>query len=244
MNRPKNITKQDWNLLKQKYSNLDDIVNRINDGYPIQYLIGNVDFYGYLIKVNPSVLIPRFETESLVEKTISYLKELDLNNASVLDIGTGSGSISIALKKEINTLEITAIDKSRKAIRTAKKNSKLNKVKINYICKDVFKFNLVNNYDCIISNPPYLTYGDDVSENTKYEPKDALYVKNEPLEYYKQIFKIAKERLNKKSLIALEIDENEGKNLKRLAKEFFPKSKIILEKDLANKDRFLFVINE
>jgi len=244
MNRPKNISKLDWQLLEQKYNNLEDIVERINNGYPIQYLIGNVDFYGNLIKVNPNVLIPRFETETLVEKTISYLKNLKLENASLLDIGTGSGCISIALKKKIETLEVTAIDTSFKALQLAKKNTKLNKVKINFIRKDIFKFNLVNNYDCIISNPPYLTIGDDVDEKTKYEPQQALYVKYEPLEYYDQIFKVAQKHLNKKGLIALEIDEAQGKNLKKLVKEYYPKAKIKLEKDLVGKDRYMFIITE
>ena len=244
MNRPKNITKTDWQLLKEKYSNLEDIVKRINDGYPIQYLIGNVNFYGYNIKVNPSVLIPRFETESLVQKTLGYIKDFNLENASLLDIGTGSGCIAIALKKEIETLEVTGIDKSIKALWVANKNAKLNKVQINFILKNVFKFNLVNNYDVIISNPPYLSIGDDVAESINYEPKNALYVKNNPLEFYEQIFIVAKKCLNKKSLIALEIDENEGKNMKKLAKSYFPKAKIKLEKDLVNKDRYIFVINE
>ena len=114
--KPDCVSKKDWLLLTRKYKNIDQVANKINNGYPIQYLIGDVSFYGYIIKVNPSVLIPRFETEGLVEKTLRYIKELNLNEASVLDIGTGSGCISIALKKEISTLEITAIDDSYKAL--------------------------------------------------------------------------------------------------------------------------------
>lgn len=244
MNRPKNISKKDWELLKNKYSNLEDILDKINKGYPIQYLIGNVEFYGYLLKVNPSVLIPRFETEGLVEKTIDYIKKMDFYNASVLDIGTGSGCISIAIKKEIPTLEITAIDKSKLAIRTAKINGKLNKVDINFISKDLFKFNLINNYDVIVSNPPYITPGDKVSEAIKFEPYNAIYVEGNPLKYYEEIFKIGLKVLNKKFLIALEIDEDQGNNLKKLAKKYYPKTKIIVDKDLAGKDRYMFIINE
>ena len=130
-----------YQLLQKKYRNLEPIVNKINNNYPIQYLIGNVDFYGYTIKVNEDVLIPRFETETLVEKTIDLINKLKLEKASVLDVGTGSGCISIALKCEIPTLEITAIDKSRKALNIARKNAKFNKVKINFICKDLFTTN-------------------------------------------------------------------------------------------------------
>ena len=244
MKRPKNITKQDWILLENKYINLEPIVEKINNGYPVQYLIGNVDFYGYKILVNPRVLIPRFETETLVEKTIKHIKDLKLNKASLLEIGTGSGCISIALKKEIKSLEITAMDKSRKALKVAKKNGKLNKVNINFIKKDLFNYNLINKYDVIVSNPPYITKGDKVSINTKYEPEMAIYVNNDPLEFYKKIFEIGLTSLNPKSLIALEIDENEGPNLKKLAKEYYPKAKILLNKDLAGKDRYLFIINE
>ena len=244
MNKPKNISKNDWNLLQNKYTNLDDVIEKINSGYPVQYLIGNVDFYGYLIKVNPNVLIPRFETEGLVEKTLDYIKKLNLDNSSLLEIGTGSGCISIALKKENESLEITAIDISRQALTVAKKNAKLNKVDINFICKDLFKFNLVNNYDVIVSNPPYISPGDNVSDNTKYEPYNAIYVEGDPLKYYEEIFKIGTKVLNKKNLIALEIDEEQGNSLKKLAKTYFKNAKIEVDKDLAGKVRYIFIINE
>lgn len=242
--KPDSVSKRDWELLKRKYKNIIPIINKIEEGYPIQYLIGDVSFYGYIIKVNSSVLIPRFETEGLVEKTLKYIRELNLENSSVLDIGTGSGCISIALKKEISSLEITAIDNSYKAIMTAKRNAKYNKASINFIYKNVFKFNIINKYDVIISNPPYISPGDNVSKETKFEPKKAIYVEGDPLKYYKQILEVSHKCLNPKSLIAFEIDELQGKNLKKLAKEYYPKSKIILEKDLANKDRYLFIINE
>ena len=244
MNRPKNISKKDFQLLQNKYHNMEDIIKKINEGYPIQYLIGNVDFYGYLIKVNPNVLIPRFETEGLVEKTIEYIKKLNLRESSLLEIGTGSGCISIALKKEIETLEITAIDISRKALTVAKRNARFNKADINFIWKDVFKYNLVNKYDIIISNPPYISIGDNVSEAIKYEPHNAIYVEGNPLKYYEEIFKIGNKSLNNKFLIALEVDEEQGDNLKELAKKYYPKSQIIIDKDLAGKIRYMFIINE
>lgn len=244
MNKPKYISKNDWNLLEKKFKNLEPIIKKINHGYPIQYLIGNVDFYGYQINVNPNVLIPRFETEGLVQKTLDIIKKMNFENASVLDIGTGSGCISIVLKKEIDSLEITAIDISFKALWTAKRNARLNGVKINFIRKDLFKYNLINNYDVIISNPPYIKYGSDVDDRIKYEPHNAIYVDGNPLKYYEKIFKVAINHLNKKNFIALEIDEDEGKHLKELARCYFPKANILIEKDLADKDRYLFIINE
>ena len=238
------ISKRDLQLLQRKYNNLDAVLQKVDDNYPIQYLIGNVDFYGYDIEVNPCVLIPRFETESLIYKTLEYIKKLDLREGSVLEVGTGSGCISIALKGEIDTLEITAIDISRKALLIARKNARRNNVDITFICKDLFKFDLINSYDILVSNPPYISPGDSVSDNTKFEPFHAIYVEGNPLKYYDELLKISLKCLNKKNLIAFEIDENQGKNMLNLAKKYYPKGKIILDQDLAGKDRFLFIINE
>lgn len=242
MKRPSNINLSDWQLLQKKYRNLEPIVNKINNHYPIQYLIGNVDFYGYTIKVNENVLIPRFETETLVEKTLNLIKKLNLENSSLLDIGTGSGCISVALKCEMPSLEITAIDKSRKALMLARKNAKFNRVKINFICKDLFKYNLVNDYDIIVSNPPYIEENSDVSPEVKYEPREAIFVSNDnPLIYYEEVLKVALKALNKKHLIAFEIDEDHADDLKKLVKKYFKSDKIRIEKDLSDKDRYMFI---
>lgn len=239
-----NLNEKDLKLLKEKYVDIEPVINKIKNNYPIQYLIGNVDFYGKKIFVNKNVLIPRFETETLVEKTLHYINKLNLNKGSLLEIGTGSGCISIIIKSEIPNVEITAIDISRKALSLAKKNAKINKVKINFIQKDLFKFNLINNYDVLISNPPYIKLGDEIDPKTKYEPKIAIYADETGLIYYKKIFKIGKEFLYKKFLIALEIEESLGQELKTIAKEYFPNSKIKIEKDLAGKDRYLFIYSE
>jgi release factor glutamine methyltransferase len=241
MKRPNNIVPNDWRLLEQKYKNLDNIINKVNKNYPVQYLIGYVDFFGYRINVNENVLIPRYETETLVEKAIKRIDILNLTKASVLEIGTGSGCISVALKNELKSLEITAIDISHKAINVAKKNAKINKCKINFVCQDMFKYKLINNYDVLISNPPYIKDSDVIDESTKYEPKIAIYGGKDGLKYYDQIFKIATKSLNKKHLIALEIDEDAASELKKLAKNYFPNDNIKIEKDLANKDRFIFI---
>lgn len=238
------LNEKDLKLLKGKYVDINSVINKLKNNYPIQYLIGNVDFYGKKICVNKNVLIPRFETETLVEKTLHYINKLNLNKGSLLEIGTGSGCISIIIKSEIPSLEITAIDISRKALTLAKKNAKINKVKINFIQKDVFKYNMINNYDVLISNPPYIKLGDKIDPRTKYEPKIAIYADETGLICYKKIFEIGKEFLNKKFIIALEIEETKGKELKNIAKEFFPNSKIKIEKDLAGKDRYLFILSE
>ena len=243
MEKPESITTNDWKLLKAKYKNLNKVVKKLNKNYPVQYLIGNVNFYGYNINVNKNVLIPRFETETLVEKTIEYIKKLKLENGSLIDLGTGSGCISIVLKKELETLNITGLDISNKALKLARKNAKNNKADINFIKENIFKFKPVNKYDILISNPPYITEDDEISPNIKYEPKKAIFT-NDGLKYYRHIMSTCSNYLNKKNLIAFEIGDKQGKDLKKLAKDFFPKAKIKLERDLSGKDRYLFIINE
>ena len=110
MNKPKNVTDTDWQLLKEKYPNkLNDVSVLLENDYPVQYLIGNVEFIDSIIKVDKRVLIPRFETELLVEKTINYAKKIFKNKINIVDLGTGSGCISIALKKHLDC-SIDAID--------------------------------------------------------------------------------------------------------------------------------------
>ena len=137
MNKPSKVTDLDWKLLTEKYKNkkLEKVVKLIEKDYPIQYLIGNVDFYGYEIFVKKGVLIPRFETEGLLEETIKLLKDENMDDISVLDIGTGTGCIPVVLKKELPNLEITSIDVNRKAIKLAKLNASNYNVKINFIKK-------------------------------------------------------------------------------------------------------------
>ena len=182
----------------------------------------------------------------MMDDGIDFLTTFIIKNQikSVLEIGTGSGCISVALKKEKEDLEITATDISIGALKIAKKNAKLNKCKITFIKQDVNKCKLFNNYDVLISNPPYLKETDVLDEKTRFEPHNALFGGKDGLKFYPVIFGVAKKYLNKKFLIALEIDEDNGKEIKALAKEAFPKAKVKLEKDLTGRDRYIFVINE
>ena len=177
-NKPENISNLDWNLLCQKYDNLEEVIAKIDEGYPIAYLIGDVSFYGYPFKVNENVLIPRFETETLIEKTIKLIKSLNLENSNLIDLGTGSGVIAITLKKEISSLNITAIDKSKEALKVAIENSKLNKVNVDFQNQDIFNYKLPENISIVISNPPYIEEDSNYSQNVLYEPKEAIFVSN------------------------------------------------------------------
>lgn len=244
-NKPENISNLDWNLLCQKYDNLEEVIAKIDEGYPIAYLIGDVSFYGYPFKVNENVLIPRFETETLIEKTIKLIKSLNLENSNLIDLGTGSGVIAITLKKEIPSLNITAIDKSKEALKVAIENSKLNNVNVDFQNQDIFNYELPENISIVISNPPYIEEDSNYNQNVLYEPKEAIFVSNiNPLIYYEQILKIAKKQITKKHLIAFEIDEDHKEDMHKLCKKYFPSDNIVIEKDLAGKNRYAFINSE
>ena len=244
-NKPENISNLDWNLLCQKYDNLEEVIAKIDEGYPIAYLIGDVSFYGYPFKVNENVLIPRFETETLIEKTIKLIKILNLENSNLIDLGTGSGVIAITLKKEIPSLNITAIDKSKEALKVAIENSKLNNVNVDFQNQDIFNYELPENISIVISNPPYIEEDSNYNQNVLYEPKEAIFVSNtNPLIYYEQILKMAKEQITKKHLMSFEIDEDHKEDMHKLCKKYFPSDNIVIEKDLAGKTRYAFIYSE
>lgn len=217
-------------------------LEKLKQGIPVQYIVGTVNFYGYEFKVNENVLIPRFETELLVEKTINYITKYFDNEIKILDIGTGSGAIAITLCKELKAL-VTASDISKEALIVAKENASNNHVDINFIHSNIFE-NITGKYDVIISNPPYIAYDEIIDEKVKNnEPHLALYASNEGLYFYEEILKNAKNYLKAKNILAFEIGENQGKRLINIAKKYFPKAIIKIEKDFPGKDRFLFVIN-
>ena len=234
-----NIGASDLKLLKKIYhDNWDLALKKLQANYPIQYLIGYVDFYNTKINVNENVLIPRFETELLIEKTINFLKDKNYNN--LLDIGTGSGCISIALKKHLN-ITIDACDISNKALKLAKHNALENNTQINFFKLDILK-NIPNKkYDCIISNPPYVKYEEYVSPETKYEPQIALYASNNGLEFYERILSIAPNILNKGGSIIFEIGATQKEDIKKIAQSYFKEAKISVYQDYNNLDRFMFI---
>lgn len=222
---------------------LEDGIKRLNNGEPVQYIVGNVDFYGYKINVNKNVLIPRFETEELIFKTINLIKKNLNENIKVLDIGTGSGCISIALKKEIPGLDITAVDISEDALVVAKNNALENNCEINFIKSDLFN-NIDDKYDLIISNPPYISYDEQIMDIVKKnEPHLALYAKNNGLYFYEEIIKNSSNYLNDKNIIAFEIGYLQANEIKKMTHKYYPNANIIIEKDMQEKDRFVFIIN-
>lgn len=235
----------DINLIKQYIPEKKQkkALKKLKKGYPVQYIIGNVDFLGIIINVNKNVLIPRFETEGLVYKLVKLINQYKFNKPYILDIGTGSGCISIYLKKNLNC-NITAIDKSKKALNVAKKNAKKTNVIIKFIHTSIEKYAYDVKYDIIVSNPPYVSYSEPVDEKIKYEPKVAIFSKNNGLYFYEIILQKSVNILNKKNIIAFEIGQSQGESIKKIAKKYYPKSLVLIEQDLSNKDRYVFIINE
>ena len=230
--------------LKEKLR--EKIIKKLNKGLPIQYITKKANFYGKEYYVNKNTLIPRPETEILVHKTNQLIeKHMNHKNINILEIGTGSGIISITLKKLNQNYNITATDISRKALKVAKKNAKTHNTTITFKKTDLYK-GINQKYDIIISNPPY------IEENSKNiekivkdnEPKQALFGGKDGLDYYRRILKDITKIINKNHIIALEIGENQGQKIKKIIKKHLPKDKIIIKKDYNNYDRYIYIISK
>ena len=233
---------KDLEYLKKYYKgNIDDAIKRLNNGEPLQYIVGNVDFYGNLIEVNKNVLIPRFETEQLVEKTLKLIHPKK-HLLRIADLGTGSGCIAITLKKEIPNSIIDAVDISEKALEVAKHNAILNHTDINFYLGDMLN-PLKGKYDVIISNPPYLDYNEPIMDIVRNnEPDQALFADNRGLFYYEAILKNVSSYLNDDYIIAFEIGYQQGLSIQTMCQTYLPTAKVIVEKDLQGKDRFVFIM--
>ena len=218
---------------------LEENIKRYEAGEPVQYIVGNVDFYDTNILVDKRVLIPRFETEELVYKTVEFIKNKAYKKA--LDIGTGSGCIAISLKMHTN-LEVTALDISSDALDLARENAKRNKQDIKFILSDIYS-NIDDKFDIIISNPPYIRYDEEIDEIVKNnEPHLALYSDNNGLSHYERILKDAKKYLMEHYMIAFEIGYLQGNDITMLAKKYLDSDiKVNVLKDMQGKDRFVFI---
>lgn len=236
--KPSFITDVDFKLLQEKYpNNLEEIIKKIENDYPVQYLIGSVPFLNVDIKVDERALIPRFETEELVQKVIDKFKTAQ--NLHILELGTGSGCISIALKKNL-PCEIKAVDISSKALSLAQENALQNKVDI--LFEEISMFDVsYENYDIIISNPPYVKKEEYVSPNTKYEPSLALYAEEEGMEFYHKILQKISLTENKPRWVIFEIGAYQKEAMKNLQEKYLPDYLLQVQKDLAGRDRFVFL---
>ena len=240
--------------IKQEEINSDDaeqlfkIHEQLIQGKPLQYILGETVFYDLTFQVNPSVLIPRPETEELVDWALitSRIINGETEVLKLLDIGTGSGCIAISIKKYIPLADITAIDISEAALNTARQNADLNQIEINFIQDDIFKptnLELINSkYDLILSNPPYVTEAekDQMLDNVlNHEPHNALFVPNhDPLVFYRAITDFALNHLKINGFLFLELNEKFSKETINLLREKSFKE-IELRQDMGGKDRMI-----
>ena len=192
-NRSDCIIHSEKEISNQISDQIKSIVGELKTQKPLQYILGETEFYGLKFKVNKHTLIPRSETEELVEW---ILKE---EFSSALDIGTGSGCIAITLAKHKNA-KITAIDISTEVLKVAKENAKLNGVKVNFMQQDILQTNILPKVDLMVSNPPYVLESEKEKMQAnvlEYEPNSALFVEdNNPLIFYKKIGVLAEKSLN------------------------------------------------
>ena len=219
-----------------------DFVKRLETNEPIQHIIGETEFFGLPFIVNQDVLIPRPETEELIELILSKTKDSEL---TILDIGTGTGCIPITIKSNLPLTQVSAIDISEKALEVATNNASLNNVDINFSHKNILTEDLndLPLFDIIISNPPYVLESDKLkmSKNVlDFDPELALFVADDnPLLFYKRITTLAVEKLNQNGQLFFEIHENFGEATKQLLIDAgFTETKIV--KDMQGKDRIVY----
>lgn len=238
------FTQDEKNLTSLQEKKLISIQKRLLQHEPVQYVLGKADFYGLQFKVNPVVLIPRPETEELVDWVITDCKKNNKTSSRILDIGTGSGCIAIALKKNIPHSQVIAMDIIAKALVVAKKNARLNKTDLRFKKADILNYSTVTSlpsFHIIISNPPYITLTEKmkIKKNVlNYEPHQALFAKgNNPLIFYDAIADFALHHLTDDGNLYLEINESKGEKTTQLLQK---KGLIVeLKKDLNGKDRMI-----
>lgn len=223
---------------------LDSVTKRLLTHEPFQYILGEEAFYGYNFIVNESVLIPRPETELLVEWIIESCSNKS-DEFSILDIGTGSGCIPISLNKEIDNAKVSACDISEKAIEVARLNNKNLKAEIDFFILDILdvsKWETINKFDIIVSNPPYIPHREKalMEENVlKYEPDLALFVEDDnELIFYAKIIDFALSHLNENGLLFFECNEFNANDVVLLLKQKKFKN-VEIKKDLSGKDRMI-----
>jgi release factor glutamine methyltransferase len=222
----------------------NSILEQLKLEIPIQYLLGKTSFYGLDFEVNENVLIPRPETEELVDWIISNaLKNGRSKNLKILDIGTGSGCIAVSLAKNLPNAQVFAIDVSEKALVTAKKNAESNAVEVTFISQNILEIQDLNQeFDIIVSNPPYVRNleKEEIKKNVlDYEPHLALFVEdNNALIFYRKIAELAQKNLSDSGQLYFEINQYLGKEMISLLEGMNFKN-VELRKDIYDNDRMM-----
>jgi release factor glutamine methyltransferase len=238
--------RQTAKIPEAKLIQIAEIVNRLAEYEPIQYVLGETEFFGLKFKVSPAVLIPRPETEELVDW---ILKDKQEHFSSFLDVGTGSGCIPVAIAKSSQFVNVEGWDISEEALLVARKNAKINNVPVVFFRFDIFKWHEIpvgKKWDIIASNPPYVMYKEKELMNknvTDFEPHLALFVPDkDPLIFYREIIGFASKHLNRGGHLYFEINEKLGLEVSLLLQSA-SFTDIVLRKDINGKDRMVRAIN-
>lgn len=239
------------NLNSEIDSALEDKINKAIEQYlngiPAQHIIGYSYFYGYKMIVNSSVLIPRPETEELVGLVLSYYDDLFAGKkVEVVDVGTGSGNIAIALSKEEPNMTLTATDISEEALQTAKQNAINNEAQVDFLQGNMLDPLIEKSmkFDILVSNPPYIPDDEYVEPIVKdNEPNIALFGGDKGMKFYNEILENASKILKPNCLLCFEHSHKTKEEMLALAKRTFPNGHAEVLKDLQGKDRFLVIIN-
>ena len=222
----------------EKYLNQLEV---LSSNKPIQYVIGTSNFYGNDYIVNEHTLIPRFETEELVEKALEYMEELFSNQPlKVIDLGCGTGCIGITIKKKKPSSSVTLVDISEETLKVAQENARRLETEVTIINSDYFS-NIKDKFDVVISNPPYIKEDEEIEDIVKNnEPHLALYAGKDGLDAYRQILSTIKEHLNNHYLIAFEIGYTQKEEVINLIRENLPDSTVIAKQDMQGRNRMIF----
>lgn len=239
---------QNREISPTKLTKIEKLINRRLQNEPVAYLTGKKEFFGRDFYVSKDVLIPRPETEWLVEKSINYLEKKikDKKQAKILDMGTGSGNIIISIIKQLSFKmtkqhDFYATDVSNSALKMARKNAQQYEIEnINFIKSDLFSaLNKKLKFDLIIANLPYVPKDKITANELRYEPANAIFASDNGSAIIKQFLQSAETYLNRNSLILLELDPRNAMEIQNFAKEKYPQAKIELIKDLTGWDRYL-----
>lgn len=228
-------------LTEEEKLSIENLINRRLKYEPLAYLINRKEFYGYDFYVDENVLIPRPETEELIDLVRDYIGTKNTENISVIDIGSGSGNISITLKKLFRSINITALDISIDAINVLKKNVDfLLDNSINIINADALTYNPNNKFDIVVSNAPYVPLRDKeyLQKDLEYEPEIALYSGYEGINFYKSFLYKVNNYIKKSGSFFFEIGYDQGNLLLEIANDIGIKN-VSVKKDLSGRDRFL-----
>ncbi|MGR3742047.1 peptide chain release factor N(5)-glutamine methyltransferase [Companilactobacillus sp. DQM5] len=226
-------------MSEKEFNNFFELIDRAKNNEPPQYILKKAWFYGREFIVSPDTLIPRQETEELVKKILDDINKT--NNLSILDIGTGTGDISVTLKLEKPDIKITGSDISKKALQIAKRNSEKFNVDVNFIESDLFS-NINSRFDIIISNPPYISKNElDVMDDSvkKYEPGIALFAEEDGLKVYRRIFDKCKDYLTQNGIMYLEFGYRQKDKIHEMIKKQLPNFEVEFFKDISGNWRYL-----